>query len=164
LRVVNADKRPGRCQSLLELGSDVPSGDRVLQVFHMLFGTRCRPFPLASRGPIWPRVFADVEPDDLGLIGSTPEVPGKPNVGGQPVRLRVLSRIAVAGRPALLLRVKPYPAGGVHGGHVVVLWNASGRGYVVSLHFEGGQRSERDAIEEATTKAVARASVPGPAR
>jgi hypothetical protein len=155
LKVTNDDKRPGRCQTLLELGS-AASGP-----FHLLFGARCRPFPLATRQSTWPLVPPRVLPDDLGLIGFTPEIPGRPGVGGRPVRLTVLQRIRVAGRPGLLLRVKPYPAGGLHGGHVMALWNDAGRGYLVSLHFEdGGHPGSRAAMEEDTTRAVADASAP----
>jgi hypothetical protein len=156
LKVTNDDKRPGRCQSLIELENDAPMAFRP---FHMLFGTRCRPFPLATRGRAWPRVLSHVLPDDLGLIGSTPEVPGQPGVGGKPVRLTVLRRISVGGERGLLLRVKSYPAGGVHGGHVVALWNTVGRGYVVSLHFQDdGHPGHHETVEEATTEAVAAVS------
>jgi hypothetical protein len=102
-----------------------------------------------------------VLPDDLGLIGFTSEIPGRPGLGGRPVRLSVLRRIRVGGRPGLLLRAGPYPAGGLHGGHVVALWNDGGRGYVVSLHFEdGGHPGSRPAMQEDTTRAVADASAP----
>jgi len=36
-----------------------------------------------------------------------------------------------------VLRNPPYPAGGIHGGHVSVVWNAGGAGYVVSGHAWG---------------------------
>jgi hypothetical protein len=48
---------------------------------------------------------------------------------------RVVERTTVGAARALVVRAPPYPAGGVHGGHVIVLWNRRGRGYVVSLHF-----------------------------
>jgi hypothetical protein len=153
LKVSSDDKRPGRCQSLLDIESTAPGAFRP---FHLLFGTRCRPFPLTTADSVWPRALAQVLPDDLGLIGFTAEIPGRPRLGGKPVRLKVLRRTSVAGRRALLMRVAPYPAGGLHGGHVVALWNDGGRGYVVSLHFQDdGHPGHREAMEEATTQAVA---------
>jgi hypothetical protein len=159
LVVTNDDKRPDGCQTLLELDSGVPN--ERYRPFHLLIGTRCTPFPLRARRDRWPAAITRVGSRDLGLIGETPEVPGRPGVGGRPVRLTVLRRVQVGGRPGLLLRVRPYPAGGVHGGHVVALWNANGRGYVVSVHFQDdGRPGARARMEEDTTLAVAAASPP----
>jgi hypothetical protein len=47
----------------------------------------------------------------------------------------------VAGHPALLLRNPPYPAGGIHGGHLTVLFNAGGAGYAVTGHPVGAGRA-----------------------
>ena len=41
----------------------------------------------------------------------------------------------IAHNPALLIQVAHYPRGGIHGGHIAVVWNQNGNGYVVSLHF-----------------------------
>jgi hypothetical protein len=157
--VANVDKRPGRCQTLLELQY---TASLAYRPFHLLFGTRCRTLPLSTRGRSWPRTVGAVLPADLGLIGSTREIPGTPG-GGEPVRLTALRRLMIAGHAGLLLRVKAYPEGGVHGGHVVALWNAAGRGYVVSVHFEDNDRPGQNVgMEEATTLAIAAEATPRP--
>jgi hypothetical protein len=53
---------------------------------------------------------------------------------------RILRRTTVRGHPALVLAAPPYPRGGLHGGHAIVVWNEGGRGRLVSLHF-------RDALD-----------------
>ena len=35
-----------------------------------------------------------------------------------------------------LLVPRPYPSGGVHGGHIAAVWSQDGAGYAISLHFE----------------------------
>lgn len=50
----------------------------------------------------------------------------------------VVARVAVNGRPALVLRVGPYPDGGIHGGHYAIVWNGVGAGYVLSFHYHRG--------------------------
>lgn len=51
------------------------------------------------------------------------------------MRLKRLRRTSVAGHEALLLRARAYPEGGVHGGHLAVVWNVAGAGYAVTAHF-----------------------------
>ncbi|WP_205696243.1 hypothetical protein [Conexibacter sp. SYSU D00693] len=97
--------------------------------FHVLLGGRCRPFDLRTRHGRWP--VASVR-DDLRVVGRAPQRPG--GGGGQQVPLTVLGRPRVLGRPALLVRAAPYPAGGMHGGHVLLVHNVDGAGYVVSAH------------------------------
>jgi hypothetical protein len=74
------------------------------------------------------------------LIGAQPEpialepIRADPELGlrGKLVEVR---RATVGGAEAVVVRARPYPEGGLHGGHVIVLWNMSGRGHLVSLHF-----------------------------
>jgi hypothetical protein len=57
---------------------------------------------------------------------------------GMPGRLKVLRRGVAIGRArGVVVQSPPHPAGGINGGHVSVLWNQDGRGYLVSLHFAG---------------------------
>jgi hypothetical protein len=59
---------------------------------------------------------------------------------------RSLGRTTIADHPALLLQAAGFPDGGIHGGHLVVVWNQDGAGYVLSMHFtkpEGLTASER---------------------
>lgn len=108
---------------------DVSNGfsRRAPHVFHMIIGGQRRPF-----GPGLTRI----EPE-LGVIAPT-------RVG----------TAAVHRTRAAVLQAAPYPQGGIHGGHVVVLWNERGRGYLVSAH---GSRMARRAVIEAALD-VARAS------
>ena len=50
------------------------------------------------------------------------------------VRTRALRRVSWSGRQGTLLRAAPYPAGGIHGNHLVFRWRAEEREYAVSLH------------------------------
>ena len=66
--------------------------------------------------------------------------------GGTFVQQLPARRIATArvhGTPATVLREPPYPTGGIHGDHVLVLWNERGHGYLVSVH---GERLSRPAL------------------
>jgi hypothetical protein len=108
---------------------------------HIILGGERRPFSLSGRrGARWPR-RGQAKPD-----------PGSGFVG----RIHVVRRSTVGSDPALVVRTMPYPAGGIHGGHVVVLWNHGGHGYFVSLHFAGLPRAERIAA----ALAIARSSRP----
>jgi len=78
----------------------------------------------------------------------------------------VALRARVAGRPAVALRMPwGYPAGGLHGDHVIVVWNQHGHGYLVSVHFSGGRGtfrySEDDRIHAALAIADSTTSVAG---
>src|SRR5689334_1678160 len=93
---------------------------------HLSLGAAPRPFALAGRaGAAWPPPGVRKPDKELGLL-----------------HLVLVRRVGV-GSPALLLRAPPYPRGGVHGGHVIVLWNSSGGGHLVSLHFGGYSEAER---------------------
>jgi hypothetical protein len=120
----------GGCGYLVELlarkapqGSDIP--------FHIIFGGACEAFSLKVRRGHWPPRprFGDA----LGLVTHRPLSPGQ-----RRERLevpRVLARVPFMGSTALVLRVAPYPSGGINGGHVVLVWNESGSGYVMSFHY-----------------------------
>ena len=79
--------------------------------------------------------------------------------GGEFVRALPVRRIGTAtvhDNRAALLRAPPYPQGGIHGGHVVILWNQDGHGYLVSAH--GVRMPQRDIINVALQ--VARSTQP----
>jgi hypothetical protein len=80
---------------------------------------------------------------DLGLIGATE---GREPGTWTPVRLEVRRRTTVAGHPALLMTVASFPDGGVHGGHLAVVWNQRQAGYALSIHFDGGDDREQEAL------------------
>jgi hypothetical protein len=48
-------------------------------------------------------------------------------------------RLMLAGTEAEVLRMARYPIGGIHGGHVVVRWEANGVTYLVSVHGDGNE-------------------------
>ena len=101
--------------------------------YHAFVGGRCGNFSLRTRSGRWPVKARRVS--DLGLIGSKPQAPGEQGSYFAPARLRVLRTTKVADRAALLLVAEPFPAGGVHGGHIAVVWNQGGAGYALTLHF-----------------------------
>jgi hypothetical protein len=102
--------------------------DRTPHVFHLLVGGQRRPF-----GADWRTI-------DPGLRITTRLIRIPIRGGGSFVQSRPAERIGtttVHGTRALLLREPPYPAGGLHGGHILVLWDQGGHGYVVSVHGTG---------------------------
>lgn len=118
---------------------------RAGAVFHLLFGGTCRGWDLRTRGARWPAHLARAEAaDDLRLVGTLGLEPGQSHAEAQRVALRVLRRTRVGSAPALVLRNPPYPAGGIHGGHLSVAWNAGGAGYVVSGHPVAAAASDED--------------------
>lgn len=90
-------------------------------VFHMLIGARCGAVSLRTAGGRWPLDTSLRR--DMRLIGRTA------SDDSTAVSLRVLRRATVAGRPALLLRNPPYPDGGIHGGHLTVVWTSRATTY-----------------------------------
>ena len=117
-------------------------------VFHILVGGQRQPFGR------WP---TGVDPN---LRVTTRKVTIPIRGGGTFVQELPARRIATArvhGARAAVLREPPYPAGGLHGGHVVVLWNEGGHGYLVSVH--GERLSQRALVSIALAMArSARAS------
>lgn len=113
------------CESLVNYeprGMEPGSGS----VFHMLIGARCGAVSLRTGGGAWPLDTSLRR--DMRLIGRSASE--DPNA----VRLRVLRRATVDGRPALVLRNPPYPDGGIHGGHLTVLSTSSTTTYAVTGH------------------------------
>jgi hypothetical protein len=133
--------RGGRTARLFERASSVYLLDaangftrRGGHVFHLLLGGQRRPFRH------WP---AGVDPR---LRVTTRQVTIPMQGGGEFVQQLPARRIGTArvhGAGAAILQEPPYPAGGLHGGHVVVLWNENGHGYLVSVH---GERLSRRAL------------------
>lgn len=130
------------CAPLLDVE---PRGlaDRPGAVFHLLLGRRCAPWDLRVRDGRWPaRAFTAAERrdgQDLRLAGA----------------LRLLRRTTVRGAPALVLQNPPYPTGGIHGGHVTVLWNAAGHGAALSGHPVGDPAAADRAPSPAEVRAAA---------
>ena len=111
---------------------DVSNGfcrHRCAGVFHADMGHQARPF-----GPVSERLRFPTRTRSIPMRG-----------GGRFVTQRAQRRLATAwvgGARAAVYQAAPYPQGGLHGGHVVVLWNAGGRGRLVSLHAVGLPRRE----------------------
>lgn len=133
--------RSSRCEYLFDLNATASS---IGGAYHALAGGRCGNFSLRTANERWPVVARRVR--DLGLIGSKPLKPGERG-NFKPQRLRLLRRATVAGRPALLLMAERYPSGGMHGGHLAAVWNQTGSGYALTLHFS--EESATDARREA---------------
>jgi hypothetical protein len=107
-------------------------------VFHVLLGGQRRP---VTPGP------TGIDPA-LRLTTRRVTVPMKG--GGEFVQALPFRRIGsstVHGNRAAVLREPPYPQGGIHGGHVVIVWNQGGHGYIVSAH--GARMPQSDIISAA---------------
>jgi hypothetical protein len=126
--------------------------------FHVLAGGRRGRFSLTTTTDgRWPvevpapsATCCATAPRDLGLIGARP---GERSDTWESVRLKLLRRTAVAQQHALLLTAADYPDGGIHGGHLVVVWNQGDAGYALSMHFAA--RSERTRGEQLAVLAQA---------
>jgi hypothetical protein len=127
---------------------------------HVLAGGRRRRFSLSEVDGHWParvpRAGARccARAGDLGLIGARERSVGI----WEPVRMSVIRHARVRSRPALLLEAAPHPDGGIHGGHLVVVWNQGLRGYVFSIHAANPRRvTQRDeAVALAAAEAMGR--------
>lgn len=146
--------RSGRLEYLTNLDTKPSlSGDP----FHVLAGGRRGRFSLRTVAGRWP-VDADLD-RDLGLVGALPLKPGQRHDAQQPVRPALLRRVTVNRHPALLLQVEEYPRGGIHGGHLSVVWNQRRAGYTLSLHFADRSprpRAEQEAVLIAAAAAMSR--------
>lgn len=104
-------------------------------VFHVLIGGQRRPFRAGFEG------------DGKALRITTRRVE-IPMAGGgtftQQLPARVVRMTTVHGERAGLLRAPRYPQGGIHGDHMLVMWNEDGHGYVVSAHSETSRRKAAD--------------------
>jgi hypothetical protein len=102
--------------------------DHSAHIFHMLFGGQDKPFR------------ADLASIDPGLRVTTRNVRIPITGGGtfvQQLAVRYIGSTTVHDKRARVLQEPPYPQGGLQGGHVLVLWNESGHGYLVSVHGQG---------------------------
>ncbi len=131
--------RSGECDYLFDLNRRSGRGG----AYHALVGGRCGTFSLRTRSGRWPVKARRIR--DLGLIGSKPLTPGQTGAPS-PARLRVLRTTEVVHRRGLLLLATPFPAGGIHGGHIAAVWNQGGAGYALTLHFtdEGTSDGRRE--------------------
>ena len=105
------------CSYLLNLE---PRGGalREAPLFHVLFGGRCGRWSLVVRGGRWPAAAPPADARRRGLD----------------LRLGAGLRVVRRTPSLLVLANPPYPEGGIHGGHLTVVWNAGGDGYAVSAH------------------------------
>ena len=67
----------------------------------------------------------------------------------------ILAHVHVRGDDGLVLVAPAYPTGGFMGGHVIVLWNANGHGYMLSFHFNGSRGGRGYSQAERVTAALA---------
>jgi hypothetical protein len=123
--------------------------DRGQHIFHLLLGGQTRPFN------------ADWTGIDLGLrvtekVLRIPVRGGGTFIAERPARR--IGAVIIHGTTGLLLLEPDYPQGGLQGGHVIVLWNEAGDGYLVSAH--GTDRMPAQAVR-ASAVALAR-SAAGP--
>lgn len=111
--------------------SGFPEGDGG----HVVFGGLGSPFDLHGRpGQTWPMKGASALPAQLPLprLITTPMGGGGTYVIERPSR--ILERVDIRGARGLILVAPNFPQGGLSGGHVIVVWNAHGHGYFISLH------------------------------
>jgi hypothetical protein len=116
---------------------DVSNGfsPRGPDVFHLLLG--------GQRDPVGPGVTG-INP---ALRLTTRRITTPMKGGGEFVQALPSRRVGSAtvhGHRAAVLREPPYPQGGIHGGHVVIVWNQDRHGYIVSAH--GAQMPQSDII------------------
>lgn len=138
-KLSHEDFETGRCVYLTQMGY-AGRGEGRSVPFHVLFGGRCGGFPMATSSGRWPARELD---EDLRLTteyGSPPDE--------RLIRPRVAARVTVNGQPALVLRVRHAPVGGIHGGHYAIVWNTQGAGYVLSFHYYRGD-SDFEQVERA---------------
>ena len=69
---------------------------------------------------------------------------------------RLIRTTRVHGQTAGVMKAPPYPKGGIHGDHTVVMWNEGGHGYLVSTHSESSRRAATQAALQ-----IARSTRPG---
>ena len=108
-------------------------------VFHVLFGGQKKPFPQGFEGS--GRLLRVTTRRRVVPFYASPRrgrVRGH-SVVELPTRLVRMTR--VHGRPAAIMKAPPYPRGGIHGDHSIVMWNEDGHGYLVSTHSESSRRA-----------------------
>lgn len=130
---------------------------------HLVVGGQRPPFSLAgSPGQTWPRPGRPQPVSQLGLprLITTPMQGGGTFIAQRPAR--ILRHATVLRSDALVLLAAPYPKGGFMGGHVIILWNWHGHGYMLSFHFDGSRagRVYTQSERVATALAVAASFAP----
>jgi hypothetical protein len=132
---------------------------------HLILGAQRLPFSLAGiAGETWPRPGQPRPVAQLALprLLTTPMQGGGRYVEQRPAR--ILTHTHVRGSSGLVLVAPGYPTGGFMGGHVIVIWNAGGHGYVLSFHFDGARDGHvySQAQRVAAALAVAHSFAPVP--
>lgn len=124
-------------------------------VFHVLFGGQRKSFPAGFEGGGKQLRVATRRVTTPIFKGGEPT--GRTFVVERPTRR--VGTTHIHGQPAGILKAPPYPQGGIHGDHMIVMWNEGGHGYLVSTHSEASRRAAtRTAIQIArSTKLLARA-------
>jgi len=115
-------------------------------VFHVLFGGQRKPFPPGFEGG-----GRQLRVTTRRVVTPYYASPRGGRVLGTSVVERPARRVAttrIHGQPAAILKAPPYPQGGIHGDHAIVMWNENGHGYLVSTHSETSRRAAtRTAIQ-----------------
>jgi hypothetical protein len=122
-------------------------------VFHVLFGGQDKPFPPGFEGA--GRLLRVTTRRKVVPFYASPR--GGRVLGHDVVELptRLIRTTRVHGQTAGVMQAPPYPKGGIHGDHSIVMWNERGHGYLVSTHSETSRRAAaRAAID------IARSSRP----
>lgn len=149
------DYGKGPCTYLLNLESR-GMGQSPGSIFHVLIGGTCRPWNLTAPGGRWPAQTNIPAEEDLRLTGTTSLDPEHPQKPARQVRLEVTRITRVGSAPALVLRNPAYPVGGIHGGHLTVVWNRAGAGYAVSGHPVGLDTSRSGPARRAVLERASR--------
>jgi hypothetical protein len=110
----------------------LPGGSGSPEAFNLQWGAENPARPERNRPPHLSHVLVAAGPPGGTLAG---------------VKTRPLGGAAWNGRKGTLLRAAAYPHGGIHGNHLVFLWNEGGREYVVSLHTWKPLAETRETLE-----------------
>lgn len=148
-------ERGKRCQYLTQLGYSGDGAGTDLP-FHMLFGGRCDPWPMAvsrRRWPARPGRGRKAVAGRLRLVNLV-RVPGRSTA--KVVRPKVVGRSAINGNRAQILWFAPLARGGIHGGHYGVIWNYRGAGYALTLHYNRGDATLMRGADAAPPRAAER--------
>lgn len=111
-------------RALLDVSNGFCGRRRCQGIFHADIGQQSSPFPPVSK--------------HLRFPARTHTIPVQG--GGRFVQSRAPRRLTtttIHGARAAVYQAAPYPQGGLHGGHIAILWNAGGHGHIVSLHATG---------------------------
>jgi len=120
-------------------------------VFHVLFGGQRKPFPAGFEGG-----GKQLRVTTRRVVTPYYASPRGGRVLGTSVVERPTRRVGttrVHGQVAAIMKAPPYPQGGIHGDHSIVMWNENGHGYLVSTHSETSRRAAtQTAIQIARSK------------